>query len=105
MTSRPEHVEYCSLSHLSRLLQSYHILGYLTSAQEYRSRITTRVSRYYFSDLDCVISQEVVKDELARIAEHAVCVVPETEESEHVTIVIEELFQCIKPLIRSQRLH
>ena len=42
---------------------------------------------------------------MARIAEHVLGVVPVAVEAQHVSVVVEELTQCVVFLVRSQWLH
>ena len=45
-----------------------------------------------------------MEDHLARVPEHLVRVVPEGEEAQHVTVVVEELFQSVVTFVWTQRL-
>ena len=57
------------------------------------------------SDLNGVISQEVVQHHLPLVPKHVVCVVPVAIEAQHMTVVVQELFQGVILLIGPQWLH
>lgn len=59
----------------------------------------------HLPDLDGVVSQEVVHNHLSLVTKHVFRVVPVAEEAQHVTIVIQELFERVVLLVRPQWLH
>jgi len=99
MPSWPKHIKHSSFRDFSRLFQCHNIFRNFTSTEEYRGRISSRIGRYDFSYLNGVISQEVVEYQFSGIPKHAVCVIPETVESEHMPIMIKKLLQSVKPLV------
>lgn len=46
-----------------------------------------------------------MKDELPEVPEHALCVVPETVETQDFAIMVKELLQCVVPLVWPKWLH
>lgn len=56
-------------------------------------------------DLYGVVSQEVVQYELSGVPERGICVVPEAVEAQDFAVVVQELLQCVTPLVRPKWLH
>ena len=75
------------------------------SAEEHGDSVATRIGRDFLQHLDRVVGEEVVEHEPANVAKHARRVVPTAEEPEDVSVVVQELLEGVKLLIRSQRLH
>jgi hypothetical protein len=57
------------------------------------------------SNLNRVVSQEVVQHHLSLVTKHGVRVVPVTVESQHMAVVVQELLQRVEFLVRPQWLH
>ena len=102
MTHRPKHVQHSPVRDLARLSESqrgkFRELG---SLQEHGHRVASTVRADNFTDFDGVVSQKVVDDQSADIAEHGRAVVPLRHESENVTVVLKKLLELVQAFVRA----
>ena len=80
-------------------------LGKSCSSKENGDSITPRVSLNLFQHLYSVIGQEVVELEPANVTKGTVGVIPLTEETKNMSVVVQELLKCVELLVGSEWLH
>ena len=105
MPSGPEDIEHGPICSFPRLSQRNHIFRELASTQEHRGSIAAAVRVNDFPDLNRVVSEEIMQHQLPNITEHAVAIVPRTEEPQNVAVVVHELLQGVVFLVGSEGLH